>query len=289
MDKKIKILIVIALIAGAGVSVGVTAGYFAMSQSGAINPVILLAFKGPLVDLPPTSNNPSAIYTAMDGSETIDWILYDDFGPGQYRVWVNDTKGDYYIWVDWTDWTASMNLIVPINRSYFGVFNYTIQFTDSNDQDGTPNTVIVTVQKMWTWVSGNETGSQAGIYGTKGMPASGNIPGARGFDVSWTDSDDNLWLFGGYAYDSVGSQGRLNDLWMFNITSGWWTWVSGNDTINIKGTYGTKGVPAVRNLPGAREISVSWTDSDDILWLFGGWGYDSTGSGGYLNDLWKYG
>jgi hypothetical protein len=33
---------------------------------------------------------------------------------------------------------------------------------------------------------------------------------------------------------------------------------------------------------------VNWTDSSGNLWLFGGNGYDSIGSWGYLNDLWEY-
>jgi hypothetical protein len=31
-----------------------------------------------------------------------------------------------------------------------------------------------------------------------------------------------------------------------------------------------------------------WTDSSGNPWLFGGYGYDSHGNLGYLNDLWKY-
>jgi hypothetical protein len=33
---------------------------------------------------------------------------------------------------------------------------------------------------------------------------------------------------------------------------------------------------------------VSWIDASGNFWLFGGDGFDSTGMGGYLNDLWKY-
>ena len=34
--------------------------------------------------------------------------------------------------------------------------------------------------------------------------------------------------------------------------------------------------------------SISWTDAAGNFWLFGGEGYDSAGTAGYLNDLWKY-
>jgi hypothetical protein len=42
------------------------------------------------------------------------------------------------------------------------------------------------------------------------------------------------------------------------------------------------------NVPGARYVAISWTDGSGNLWLFGGQGYDSSGSDGYLNDLWEY-
>ena len=57
----------------------------------------------------------------------------------------------------------------------------------------------------WTWVGGNSTvpsqlGAQSGVYGTLGTAASGNTPGGREYALSWTDSNGNLWLFGGLLY-----------------------------------------------------------------------------------------
>ncbi|HEG44242.1 MAG TPA: hypothetical protein ENH94_09360 [Phycisphaerales bacterium] len=140
----------------------------------------------------------------------------------------------------------------------------------------------------WTWISGSSTGNSVGIYGTKGVADAANIPGGRYGSVSWTDGDDNLWLFGGYGYDSIGDRGWLNDLWKYNISSDTWTWVSGSDTEDQPGIYGIKGIADVVNTPGARGGSVSWMDSEGNLWLFGGRGYDSAGVNSYLNDLWKY-
>jgi N-acetylneuraminic acid mutarotase len=139
---------------------------------------------------------------------------------------------------------------------------------------------------MWTWVSGFNTGNQNGSYGTKGVAAAGNVPGGRENSVSWKDSSGNLWLFGGYGYDSAGNLNYLNDLWKYNGAN--WTWVSGSKTINQTGSYGTEGVAAAGNVPGARDSSVSWTDSSGNFWLFGGYGYDSAGNLKYLNDLWKF-
>ena len=109
---------------------------------------------------------------------------------------------------------------------------------------------------------------------------------ARSAAVSWTDVHGNFWLFGGQGYDSNGNFGYLNDLWEFNGTN--WTLVSGSSTANQAGSYGTQGVAAAGNVPGARSGAVSWTDVHGNLWLFGGQGYDSKGNIGYLNDLWEF-
>ena len=140
----------------------------------------------------------------------------------------------------------------------------------------------------WTWVSGSSTGYQAGIYGTKGTAASSNIPGARVSAVSWLDSSSKLWLFGGSGHDSAADFGILNDLWKYDPITNEWTWVSGSNIRNQAGIPGTKGTAASSNIPGARNVLVSWLDSSGKLWLFGGDGYDSAGNQGLLNDLWQY-
>jgi N-acetylneuraminic acid mutarotase len=138
----------------------------------------------------------------------------------------------------------------------------------------------------WTWVSGDSKVNQRGVYGTKGVAASTNKPGARYASISWTDSKGNLWLFGGYGYAGTGFLGILNDLWKFDGTN--WIWISGDSKIEHRGVYGTKGVAAGTNKPGARYGSISYTDSKGNLWLFGGYGYAGTGFLGILNDLWKF-
>lgn len=143
--------------------------------------------------------------------------------------------------------------------------------------------------KEWTWVSGISTVDQSGAYGTKGTAGASNTPGARHYTVSWIDSSNNLWLFGGLGFDSsLSGYGELNDLWKFSISSGQWTWTSGGNTANQSGIYGAIGTADVSNTPGARDSGVSWLDSSDNLWLFGGAGFDTTGTNGKLNDLWKF-
>ena len=139
----------------------------------------------------------------------------------------------------------------------------------------------------WVWINGDNVVDQAEDYGTKGVSAATNLPGSRRGSVSWVDSQNTLWMFGGSGYDASGLLvGTFNDLWKFDGTN--WVWVSGSDTAQLAGDYGDKGVAAATNQPGARWIATTWVDSNDNLWLFGGEGYDSAGSFGYLNDLWKF-
>lgn len=138
----------------------------------------------------------------------------------------------------------------------------------------------------WTWMGGPNIGAQSGTYGTLGVAAADNIPGARNEAVGWTNSDGNFWLFGGIGYDSVGAEASLNDLWKFS--AGEWTWMGGSNLVYQPGSYGTLNVPNASNIPGARSGAVSWVDSSGDFWLFGGFGYDSTPTDGLLNDLWKY-
>ncbi|MCE3226910.1 MAG: Kelch repeat type 2-containing protein [Bacteroidetes bacterium] len=139
----------------------------------------------------------------------------------------------------------------------------------------------------WTWMKGSNTIDQGGIYGTLGVGAAANNPGARLGSATWKDNNGNLWLFGGYGFDA-NSQDYLNDLWKYDINLNQWIWISGPNTISSLGVYGTMGVPATTNSPGARAWCASWVDNSGNFWLFGGEGSDSFMTGELLNDLWKY-
>ncbi len=120
------------------------------------------------------------------------------------------------------------------------------------------------------------------------MPASGLAPAARANATSWADVNGDLWLFGGQGRDANGTAYMLNDLWKFSVSSGQWTRVTGSARKNVPGVYGLAGVSAADNLPGGRYNAVPWVDSAGTLWLFGGYGIDSTGALGTLNDLWQF-
>jgi hypothetical protein len=196
------------------------------------------------------------------------------------------------------------NLSIPSNGTYAfsttippgGSYDVTIltqpsgQSCTVSNPSGTANSnVTVTVGcsiNQFTWQSGADTTDQQGTYGTKGKASSSNAPGARYGATTWTDSSGNLWLFGGFAYDSVDDANFTDDLWEYS--GGQWTWVNGSNAIDQTGVYGTLGVAAGTNQPGARAYPVSWKDSSGNFWLFGGYGADSQGDYGALNDLWEY-
>ena len=167
--------------------------------------------------------------------------------------------------------------------------------TSGGSSNPTPNPPPTpTSINEWTWMSGSDTANAVGVYGTLGVASANNVPGARSGSVSWTDSNGNLWLFGGDGLAASGAAGKLNDLWKFSPTTNQWAWVSGSNSASVYGgpvtlgVYGTQGVASAGNMPGARDSAASWTDSSGNLWLFGGEGYATTSTAGELNDLWEF-
>jgi hypothetical protein len=141
---------------------------------------------------------------------------------------------------------------------------------------------------QWVWQGGSNTGNQKGVYA-----GASPIPGGRWAAASQTDSLGNVWLFGGQGIDSAGTTGLLSDLWKYNIGSRQWTWIAGPNLANTNGVYpGTKGTGSSSTAPGGRQAAVLWVDASNNVWLFGGFGLDSAGTGGpagaILNDLWEY-
>ncbi len=153
------------------------------------------------------------------------------------------------------------------------------------------NGVKVSCTGPWIWSSGAGTTGAAAVFGTKGVAAAGNVPGARASGAAWTDSAGNLWLFGGTYIDAGGKNLYLNDVWQYTPSSGLWTWMSGDSSpgaaIGSLGHYGVRGVASASNAPGSRASAAFWTDAAGNFWLFGGQGYDASHFG-YLNDLWKF-
>lgn len=140
---------------------------------------------------------------------------------------------------------------------------------------------------QWTWIKGSNIGDQPGVYGSAGVPAQLNTPGARLSSTCWTDAAGNLWLHGGTGVGANFSWGDLNDLWRYDITSNQWTWMKGSQASNQQGVYGIQGISSAAASPGARSNACCWT-SNNYFWLYGGMGFDAGGAYGLLNDLWRF-
>ena len=53
---------------------------------------------------------------------------------------------------------------------------------------------------MWTWMGGNMSINQYGVYGTLGVSSPSNVPGARYGAVGWFNlTDGSAWIFGGFG------------------------------------------------------------------------------------------
>jgi N-acetylneuraminic acid mutarotase len=141
---------------------------------------------------------------------------------------------------------------------------------------------------QWTWMSGANTADGAATFGTQGTTGVANVPGARSFFNSWSDTFGNLWLFGGTGHAGSAAIGMLSDLWKYNISTNQWTWVSGTTAFDSAGIYGTLGTTNSANAPGAREGAAAWTDSAGDFWLFGGDSTDVNSTREGMNDLWRY-
>ena len=186
--------------------------------------------------------------------------------PGGRELMVSwtDKQGNFWLFGGWG--------VDPTQAIGAGTFNDLWEYNSTTNQ--------------WTWVSGSNTSGQQGVYGQLGTASASNVPGSRYGGVSWTDAAGNLWLFGGLSADSVGNNLLFNDLWKFNISSKQWTWVAGSSSPNAVGQYGTLGMGAAGNTPGAREGGVTWVDGSGNLWLFGGIGLSAASA---ENDLWRWG
>ena len=220
----------------------------------------------------PTQASAANTWTWMAGSNLINQ-------PGTYGTQgvasSQNTPGNRMNSVNWIDNSGNLWL--------FGGMA-----TPSATQDNFLNDLWEFNGSQWIWQGGSSGFNQAGIYGTLGVAAPGNIPGARFQAVSWKDASGDVWLFGGLGIDANGRSEFLNDLWKFS--GGQWTWMGGSNIgiQNLPGIYGTKGVAAPTNQPGERSLATAWTDTAGNFWMFGGSGWDSAGALGDMNDLWEF-
>ena len=271
----------------------------------------------------------------LDASGTL-WMFggfgCDSTGPGCSNLLLNDLwkySGGQWTWVSGsntggasgsygTQGTASASNVPPArqasvawsdNSGNFWMFGGFTQGTNGfNDL-----WKFDPVAKQWTWVSGAVGAANTpGNYGTKGVAAATNVPGARWLSAAWSDTHGNLYVFGGQGFDATGT-GSLGDLWEFTLSTttdpgnpakiaqNQWVWLRGPSAVSQPGVYGLAPSPnvwpRVTNNPGTRWAPSYWTTSpaqtsEQQFWMFGGEGFDATGSSGsgfqLLNDLWRY-
>jgi len=90
---------------------------------------------------------------------------------------------------------------------------------------------------------------------------------------------NQLFIFGGNA-----NAGLLSDIWFWNFTR--WVRIAGCSGPTCR-NFSTKfPTSTAAGYPGARAYSSSWVDGSGNMMLFGGYGYDTNGNLGELNDLW---
>lgn len=144
----------------------------------------------------------------------------------------------------------------------------------------------------WTWMKGSTEPGNPGYFGVKGIASSANNPPAR-FEnrANWIE-DDKLYMFGGYYSIQSGLNRMLNDLWMYDIASNTWTWLSGDSLQEPPvPVYGEFGLPAPENKPGGRMGAIAWYGGDNEAYIFGGFEYNPEfpSSSKTRNEVWKYG
>lgn len=208
----------------------------------------------------------SGQWTWVDGANTANAVGV--YGSEDVAADSN-TPGARYYSTGWKDSSGNLWLFGGYT-SALGAFNDMWKFNPTSEQ--------------WTWVNGSNLPNQIVVYGSEDVPAVTNHPGAMYGLTSLIDDNGYVWLFGGLQYPLY----LTNGLWRFDPASEQWAWIDGSNTTGALGVYGTEDVPAATNVPGARDYSAAWIDNANDLWLFGGNGYDTVNTTGYLNDLWKF-
>ncbi len=254
-------------------------------------------------------NTPGAIYEAEEWTDHqgLFWLL-DDFG----NLWKFDPTINEWAWMKGPQHNSINgiygNLGVPNIANNPGgrgvgaptwvdtagnLWIFGGRLYDVNTHYGYGNDLwMYNIQtNEWTWEAGPDTIDNLGNYGFMNIEAATNLPPARGeTNASWTDNNNNLWLFGGaYKFTDQSPAFVFNDLWKFDMATHTWVWMKGPSTANNPSVYGTLGVPDPGNVPSSRLVYSKWKDCNDDLWLFGGYYYiQITTNMWMLNDMWRY-
>ncbi len=132
----------------------------------------------------------------------------------------------------------------------------------------------------WTWMKGinpNINDYSNAVIGTLGVESPTNTPGGYGmYEGSvWKTNDDYIYLRGNLLY-----------LWRYNMNTNSWTIINNNSNTN----YGVQNIENITNTPPITQKAITWVDTNNNLWMFGGC-YDYIGNTGpkmNYNTLWKF-
>jgi hypothetical protein len=242
-------------------------------------------------------------WTWIDGVNLAGTIATPQYGsdpasaPLTFPNPYTNTPGARYGGAGWTDKFGNLWLFGGNGWELAGNATPSTYFAPMNDLWVC---VMYGDQCQWQLVGAYNTTYGAAIYANaqnEGQVGTSTVPGGRYGAATWTDSSGNFWLFGGNGNNSA-NNGLLNDMWEFNTSvfaanttptyqnnGGTWSSHGGSTTlVNQAGVY----PPTANPFPGSRVNAFTWTDASGNFWMFGGYGYDGTGTVGYLNDLWEY-
>ena len=177
------------------------------------------------------------------------------------------------------------------NMWMFGGEGYDVE--NSGPESQLPDLWEFTPGTGWEWVSGaNTTRDQCSTYPTNNQIGGTGTPGARSLASNWIDASGNLWMFGGYVEDNPAGDCEtadpFNDVWEYQQSTKTWIWQGPANSIaqDQSGVY--PGSTGGTGTPGSRYGSAGAVDSAGNFWVFGGYGTDSGGTLGYMNDIWEY-
>jgi gliding motility-associated-like protein len=143
---------------------------------------------------------------------------------------------------------------------------------------------------QWAFEGGGQANNTLGNYGTKGVELASNEPPARTSYTKWEDNN-NLYIFAGVDNFTGTTQLGLNDVWKYNKSSKFWTWVSGQsgfDNPEISSGYCNASInyiPQARLENQTAQLAEYSNGCTKAFWTFGGFNLSGTA---FHNDLWLF-
>jgi hypothetical protein len=270
---------------------------------------------GNYVDMGIASNNsfPTSRYGGFCWTDNLNnlWLFSGDIyqGSNQYNniddVWKYNIDTNQWTWMKGinpnisgysTAVLGTLGIESPANtpggnRMYEG----SVWKTNNNDVYIRGNSVYLWKYNMTTnnWAIVNNNSSSN--YGIQNVENTTNTPPITSNAMTWVDTNNNLWMFGG-LYDYVGNSGpkmNYNTLWKYNTTTNKWSWKKGKNPNTILSSFsknhpgysGIKGIENALSLPMSRNKGINWIQNNN---LFLGYGNNYFYFEKKLLDLWKF-